>query len=114
MSENFNCDENLEIEIVNLESQEPRTLKHKWTPKASDNNNFMFELVKAERDKCLIETIKECALHPDKPIEITKQVIKLTEQELEEVFDKVNMSEENRTIYRDIYFNKGKKDLDNE
>ena len=69
------------------------------------NDNFMFELVKAERDKCLIETIKECALHPDRPIETTKQVIKLTEQELEEVFDKVSMSEENRIAYRNAYFN---------
>lgn len=60
------------------------------------NDNFMFEL------------IKECALHPDRPIETTKQVIKLTEQELEEVFDKVNMSEENRTIYRNTYFKKSK------
>ena len=68
------------------------------------NDNFMFELVKAERDKCLIETINECSLHPDRPIEITKQVIKLTEQELEEVFDKVNMSEENRIAYRNAYF----------
>ena len=65
----------------------------------------MFELVKAERDKCLIETIKECALHPDRLIETTEQVIKLTEQELEEIFDKVNMSEENRIIYRNVYFN---------
>ena len=65
----------------------------------------MFELVKAERDKYLIETIKECSLHPDRPIEITKQVIKLTEQELEEVFDKVNMSEENRIVYKNVYFN---------
>ena len=69
------------------------------------NDDFMFELVKAERDKCLIETIKDCALHTDKPIEITKQPIKLTEQELEEVFDKVNMSEENRIIYKNTYFN---------
>ena len=66
------------------------------------NDNFMFELVKAERDKCLIETIEECALHPDRPIKITKQPIKLTEQELEEVFDKVNMSEENRIVYRNV------------
>lgn len=69
------------------------------------SDNFMFELIKVERDKCLIETIKECALHPDIPIETTKQIIKLTEQELEEVFDKVNMSEENRIIYKNIYFN---------
>lgn len=65
----------------------------------------MFELVKAERDKCLIETIKECSLHPDRPIEITKQFIKLTEQELDKVFDKVNMSEENRIVYKNTYFN---------
>ena len=108
MSKNFNCDENLEIEIVNFESQKPRRLKHKWITGVSDNNkDFMFELVKAERDKCLIETLKECALHSDRPIEITKQTIKLTEQELEEVFDKVNMTEEYRKIYRNIYFNKG-------
>jgi len=106
MSEIFDCDENLEIEIVNFESQEPKKLKHKWITGVSKNNNFMFELIKAERDKCLIETIKECALHPDKPIETTEQIIKLTEQELEEVFNKVNMSEENRMIYRDIYFNR--------
>ena len=48
----------------------------------------------------LIEKIK----YADRPIEITKQVIKLTEQELEEVFDKVNMSEENRIAYRNAYF----------
>lgn len=106
MSENFNCDENLEIEIVNFESQEPRKLKHKWITGVSDNNNsFTFELIKAERDKCLIEILKEYALHPDRPIETTKQVIKLTEQELEEVFDKVSMSEENRIAYRNAYFN---------
>ena len=69
------------------------------------NDDFMFELLKAERDKCLIEILKECALHPDRPIETTKQVIKLTEQELEEVFDKVSMSEENRIAYRNAYFN---------
>lgn len=103
MSENLNCDV---VNIVNFKSQEPRKLKHKWIAGVSNNNNnFMFELIKAERDKCLIETIKECALHPDRPIETTKQIIKLTEQELEEVFDKVNMSEENRIIYKNIYFN---------
>ena len=69
--------------------------------------DFLVELVKAERDKCLIETIKECALHPDKPIKSTDKIIKLTEQELEKVFDKVNMTEEYRIIYRNIYFNKG-------
>lgn len=106
MSENFNCDENLEIETVNFESQEPRKLKRIWITGVSKNDDFMFELLKAERDKCLIETLKESALHPDRPIEITKQVIKLTEQELEEVFDKVNMSEENRIIYKNVYFNK--------
>ena len=104
MSENFNCDDNLEIEIVNLESQEPRRLKHKWIPKVSDINNFMFELVKAERDKCLIETLKECALHPDKPIETTEQLIKLTEQELEEVFNKIDASEEEREQWKKVYF----------
>ena len=105
MSENFNCDENLEIEIVNFESQEPRKLKHKWITGVSDNNkDFMFELVKAELDKCLIETIKEC-LYILIDLLITKQIIKLTEQELEEVFDKVNMSEENRMVYRNVYFN---------
>lgn len=72
--------------------------------KAAD---LMVELIKAERDKHLIETIKQCALNPDKPIKITDKMIKLTEQELEEVFDKVNITEEYRTIYRNIYFNKG-------
>ena len=67
------------------------------------NDNFMFELVKAERDKCLIETIKECSLHPDRPIEITKQTIKLTEQELEEVFDKIDASEEEREVWKKVY-----------
>lgn len=98
--------EESKITITNLESHEPRKLKHEYTIGVSENDNFMFELVKAERDKCLIETIKECALHPDKPIEVTEQLIKLTEQELEEIFDKVNMSEENRIIYRNVYFNK--------
>lgn len=109
MNKNSNCVENFETLTTNLESQKPRKFRHKWTTGVSDNNNsFMFELIKAERDKCLIEILKECALNPDRPIETTKQTIKLTEQELEEVFDTVNMSEENRTIYRDIYFNKGK------
>ena len=67
------------------------------------NDNFMFELVKAERDKCLIETLKESALHPDRPIEITKQTIKLTEQELEEVFDKIDASEEEREVWKKVY-----------
>jgi len=105
MCKNFNCDEKLEIEIVNFESQKPRRLKHKWITGVSDNNkDFMFELVKAERDKCLIETIKECALHPDRPIEITKQVVKLTEQELDEVFDKIDASEEEREVWKKAYF----------
>lgn len=67
--------------------------------------DFLVELVKAERDKCLIETIKECASHPDKPIEITKQPIKLNEKELEEVFDKIDASEEEREQWKKIYFN---------
>ena len=105
MCKNFNCDEKLEIEIVNFESQKPRRLKHNWITGVSDNNkDFMFELVKAERDKCLIETIKECALHPDRPIEITKQVVKLTEQELDEVFDKIDASEEEREVWKKAYF----------
>ena len=68
-------------------------------------NIFLSELIKAERDKCLIETIKECALHPDRPIEVTKQVIKLTEQELEEVFNKTDASKEEREVWKKIYFN---------
>ena len=69
--------------------------------------DLMVELIKAERDKHLIETIKQCALNPNEPIKITDKMIKLTEQELEEVFDKVNIAEEYRKIYRNIYFNKG-------
>ena len=71
-------------------------------------NIFLSELIRAERDKCLIETLKESALHPDRPIEITKQTIKLTEQELEEVFDKIDASEEEREIWRNIYFKQEK------
>ena len=66
--------------------------------------DFLAELVKAELDKCLIETIKECASHPDRPIEITKQVIKLTKQELEEVFDKVDASDDEREIWKKVYY----------
>lgn len=65
---------------------------------------FLSELVKAKLDKCLIETIKECASHPDKPIEVTKQPIKLTEQELEEVFNKIDASEEEKEQWKKIYF----------
>ena len=68
-------------------------------------NIFLSELIKAKLDKCLIETIKESALHPDKPIEITKQPIKLNEKELEEVFDKIDASEEEREQWKKIYFN---------
>lgn len=71
----------------------------------SRDSIFLLELIKAERDKCLIETIKECALHPDKSIEITKQPIKLNEKELEEVFDKIDASEEEREQWKKIYFN---------
>lgn len=66
--------------------------------------DFLVELVKAERDKCLIETIKECALHPDKPIKVTDKVIKLTNEELEEVFNKIDASEEEREIWKKVYF----------
>ena len=66
-------------------------------------NIFLSELIRAERDKCLIETLKESALHPDRPIEITKQTIKLTEQELEEVFDKTDASEEEREVWKKVY-----------
>ena len=71
----------------------------------SRDSIFLSELIKAERDKCLIETLKECALHPDKPIEITKQPIKLNEKELEEVFDKIDAFEEEREQWKKIYFN---------
>lgn len=66
--------------------------------------DFLVELVKAERDKCLIETIKECALHPDKPIKVTDKVIKLTNEELEEVFNKIDASEEEREIWKKVYY----------
>ena len=66
-------------------------------------NIFLSELIKAERDKQLIQTLKESALHPDRPIEITKQTIKLTEQELEEVFDKTDASEEEREVWKKVY-----------
>lgn len=66
--------------------------------------DFLVELVKAERDKCLIETIKECASHPDKPIKVTDKVIKLTNEELEEVFNKIDASEEEREIWKKVYF----------
>jgi len=64
---------------------------------------FLSELVKAKLDKCLIETIKECALHPDKPIEVTKQPNKLNEKELEEVFNKIDASEEEREQWKKVY-----------
>ena len=70
--------------------------------------DFLVELFKAERDKHLIETIKQGALNPDKPIKITGKMIKLTEQELEEVFDKIDASEEEREIWRNIYFKQEK------
>lgn len=66
---------------------------------------FLSELIKAERDKCLIETIKECASHPDKPIKVTDKVIKLTNEELEEVFNKIDASKEEREEWKKIYFN---------
>lgn len=66
--------------------------------------DFLVELVKAERDKCLIETIKECASHPDKPIKVTDKVIKLTNEELEEVFDKIDASDDEREIWKMAYF----------
>ena len=68
-------------------------------------NIFLSELIKAEVDKCLIETIKESASHPDKPIEVTKQPIKLNEKELEEVFNKIDASKEEREVWKKIYFN---------
>ena len=66
-------------------------------------NIFLSELIKAEVDKCLIETIKECASHPDKPIEVTKQPIKLNEKELEEVFNKIDAAEEEREVWKKVY-----------
>jgi hypothetical protein len=67
-------------------------------------NIFLSEIIKAELDKCLIETIKECAAQPNKPIKVTDKVIKLTEQELEEVFNKIDASEEEREQWKKIYF----------
>ena len=66
--------------------------------------DFLVELFKAERDKQLIETIKQGALNPDKPIKITGNMIKLTEQELEEVFDKIDASEEEREQWKKVYY----------
>lgn len=66
--------------------------------------DFLAELVKAELDKCLIETIKECASHPDKPIKVTDTVIKLTNEELEEIFDKIDASEEEREVWKNVYY----------
>jgi len=66
--------------------------------------DFLVELVKAEIDKCLIETIKECDSHPDKPIKVTDKVIKLTNEELEEVFDKIDASDDEREIWKKVYF----------
>ena len=66
--------------------------------------DFLVELVKAEIDKCLIETIKECDSHPDKPIKVTDKVIKLTNEELEEVFDKIDASDDEREIWKKAYF----------
>ena len=65
---------------------------------------FLVELVKAEIDKCLIETIKECDSHPDKPIKVTDKVIKLTNEELEEVFDKIDAADDEREIWKKAYF----------
>lgn len=69
----------------------------------------MVELIKAERDKHLIETIKQSALNPDKPIKITDKMIKLTEQELEEVFDKIDASEEEREVWKKVYYSEDSK-----
>lgn len=69
----------------------------------------MVELIKAERDKHLIETLKESALHPDRPIKITSKMIKLTEQELEEVFDKIDASEEERKVWKKVYYSEDSK-----
>lgn len=69
----------------------------------------MVELIKAERDKHLIETIKQCALNPNKPIKITDKMIKLTEQELEEVFDKIDASEEEREVWKKVYYSEDSK-----
>jgi ABC-type phosphate/phosphonate transport system substrate-binding protein len=71
--------------------------------------DLMVELIKVERDKHLIETIKQSALNPDKPIKITDKMIKLTEQELEEVFDKIDASEEEREQWKKIYYSEDSK-----
>ena len=69
----------------------------------------MVELIKAERDKHLIETLKESALYPDRPIKITDKMIKLTEQELKEVFDKIDASEEEREQWKKVYYSEDSK-----
>lgn len=74
----------------------------------SKYNEFLVELIKAERDKCLIETIKECALNPNQPIKTTDKLIRLTNEEVEKIFDRVNASNEEREIWRNIYFKQEK------
>lgn len=65
--------------------------------------DLMVELIKAERDKKLIEMIRQYA-NPDKPIDITEKTIKLTEKELEKVFDKIDASEEERAQWKKAYY----------
>lgn len=74
----------------------------------SKYNEFLVELIKAERDKCLIETIKECDLNSNQPIKTTDKLIRLTNEEIEKIFDRVNASNEEREIWRNIYFKQEK------
>lgn len=74
----------------------------------SKYNEFLVELIKAERDKCLIETIKECSLNPNQPIKTTEKLIRLINEEVEKIFDRVNASNEEREIWRNIYFKQEK------
>ena len=71
--------------------------------------DFLVELFKAERDKHLIESIKQSALNPHKPIKISGKMIKLTEQELEEVFDKIDASNDEREIWKKVYYSEDSK-----
>ena len=51
-------------------------------------NDFLFELLKEERDKAIIETLEKVAQNPNEPIKMEEPTLPLTDEEFHEFMEK--------------------------
>jgi len=50
--------------------------------------DFLFELLKEERDKAIIETLEKAAQNPNEPIKIEEPILPLTDEEFHEFMER--------------------------